>query len=139
MNDVERLERNERARQYRLAHRDEINARQREQRAAHNADPTKPPLRVRNEAEHIARSEAARVPAPLVVPLKGARCVGLTDLMFSEDDVDIAAAVAICVDCPVSEDCLERAITNGERFGVWGGQRFYFHTALKLRRERRAS
>jgi WhiB family redox-sensing transcriptional regulator len=30
-------------------------------------------------------------------------------------------AKAVCFGCPVRETCLEFAIENGERFGVWGG------------------
>jgi WhiB family redox-sensing transcriptional regulator len=30
-------------------------------------------------------------------------------------------ARAVCAACPVRPDCLQWAITNGERFGVWGG------------------
>lgn len=30
-------------------------------------------------------------------------------------------AKAVCAECPVREPCLEEAIANGERFGVWGG------------------
>ena len=30
-------------------------------------------------------------------------------------------AKALCRSCPVIEVCLDYAITNGERYGVWGG------------------
>lgn len=30
-------------------------------------------------------------------------------------------AKAVCASCPVQEDCLKMAITNGEKDGVWGG------------------
>ena len=30
-------------------------------------------------------------------------------------------AKAVCRACPVQAACLEYALTNGERFGVWGG------------------
>ena len=32
-----------------------------------------------------------------------------------------ARAKAICRDCPVSLPCLNWALDNGERFGIWGG------------------
>lgn len=32
-----------------------------------------------------------------------------------------AQAIAICKRCPVKDDCLEHAVVNGERDGVWGG------------------
>ncbi|WP_329955129.1 WhiB family transcriptional regulator [Rhodococcoides fascians] len=33
----------------------------------------------------------------------------------------VAAAKAICMACPVRNQCLAHAITVGEPFGVWGG------------------
>jgi hypothetical protein len=30
-------------------------------------------------------------------------------------------AIAICGDCPVRQDCLDYAVTNRIKFGVWGG------------------
>lgn len=32
-----------------------------------------------------------------------------------------AQARAICATCPVRCDCLTEAISNGERWGIWGG------------------
>jgi WhiB family redox-sensing transcriptional regulator len=34
---------------------------------------------------------------------------------------NLAAARAVCAACTVAADCLDYAIRNGERFGVWGG------------------
>lgn len=31
------------------------------------------------------------------------------------------AAKAVCRRCPVINECLEHALTNGEHYGVWGG------------------
>ena len=43
------------------------------------------------------------------------------DVFFSTNRRDEERAVAICSTCPVSEDCLEHALSARERFGVWGG------------------
>jgi len=37
-------------------------------------------------------------------------------------DGDTAAAVRVCADCPVRADCLEYAIANRIKEGIWGGQ-----------------
>lgn len=34
---------------------------------------------------------------------------------------DASAALAICAECPVRDPCLEYALANNERHGVWGG------------------
>lgn len=33
----------------------------------------------------------------------------------------LAEAKAVCAACPVRDDCLEHALANNERFGLWGG------------------
>jgi WhiB family redox-sensing transcriptional regulator len=51
-----------------------------------------------------------------------AACRGVEADVFypvSEDDADDAKA--ICETCPVREPCLEFALANRERDGVWGG------------------
>ena len=35
--------------------------------------------------------------------------------------LQIAKAKEVCGECPVSTHCLEYAIVNGEKFGIWGG------------------
>ncbi|MFT6292697.1 MAG: WhiB family redox-sensing transcriptional regulator [Ilumatobacter sp.] len=30
-------------------------------------------------------------------------------------------AKAVCANCPVAADCLQNAIANDERYGIWGG------------------
>lgn len=34
---------------------------------------------------------------------------------------DIDKAKGICGDCPAQMECLDYAVTTGQRFGVWGG------------------
>lgn len=37
----------------------------------------------------------------------------------SRKDLD---AIAVCETCPVIAECLEAALKNGERWGIWGGK-----------------
>jgi WhiB family transcriptional regulator, redox-sensing transcriptional regulator len=51
-----------------------------------------------------------------------ARCKGIDPEIFypiSEDEGD--EAKTICGDCPVRLQCLEFALANRERDGIWGG------------------
>lgn len=40
---------------------------------------------------------------------------------FSDDKHLIKLAKSICSQCPVAHECLTFAVTNQEKFGVWGG------------------
>ena len=52
-----------------------------------------------------------------------AACAGLgPSLFYSEHPADVAAAKSLCSSCPVASDCAAVARTNGETFGVWGGE-----------------
>ena len=52
----------------------------------------------------------------------GANCTGANaDLFFPERGASTRSAKAICRECEVRLDCLEFAITTGEKFGIWGG------------------
>lgn len=42
-------------------------------------------------------------------------------LFFPTDSQSGAFARAICAECPAQDACLDQAITNREKFGVWGG------------------
>ena len=60
-------------------------------------------------------------------------------LFYPEDEEDPAyEAKTVCDACPVREPCLEHAITNRERVGVWGGMTARERRRL-VRRRRRAS
>jgi len=43
------------------------------------------------------------------------------DIFFPMSDDEAEPAKAICAACPVREPCLEYALANRERDGVWGG------------------
>lgn len=51
-----------------------------------------------------------------------ANCLGVgLNLFFPERGVSTSEAKEVCRDCPVRNVCLEYAIVNSEKFGVWGG------------------
>jgi len=67
------------------------------------------------------------LPALYVEPqpwMAAARCRNVDpDLFFpTKGGPDVTAhAKAVCAQCPVRTECLEYAVENGERYGVWGG------------------
>ena len=51
-----------------------------------------------------------------------ANCLGVDpDLFFPERGASTKEAKSVCKGCVVREDCLEYALANGEKFGIWGG------------------
>jgi len=51
-----------------------------------------------------------------------ANCLGVDpDLFFPERGASTREAKAVCRACVVRQDCLEYALVNGEKFGIWGG------------------
>ena len=51
-----------------------------------------------------------------------AACQGLDPaICYPVSDEDAGEAKAVCGSCPVREPCLEYALANRERDGVWGG------------------
>ena len=49
-------------------------------------------------------------------------CLGVDpDLFFPERGASTREAKDVCRGCVVREDCLEFALQNGEKFGIWGG------------------
>ena len=63
-----------------------------------------------------------------------ANCMGVDpDLFFPERGMSTREAKEVCRGCVVREDCLEFAIANGEKFGIWGGM-----SERERRRVRRA-
>lgn len=51
-----------------------------------------------------------------------ANCAGVDpDLFFPERGESTREAKEVCRGCVVRLDCLEFALTNSEKFGIWGG------------------
>jgi WhiB family transcriptional regulator, redox-sensing transcriptional regulator len=51
------------------------------------------------------------------------RCVGADpELFFPVRGGPVEPARAMCRMCPVREECLDYALRNSERFGIWGGK-----------------
>jgi WhiB family redox-sensing transcriptional regulator len=51
-----------------------------------------------------------------------ANCRGADpDLFFPERGASTREAKEVCRGCVVRDDCLEYALQNGEKFGIWGG------------------
>jgi len=51
-----------------------------------------------------------------------ANCMGVDpDLFFPERGASTREAKEVCRGCVVKDDCLECALDNGEKFGIWGG------------------
>ncbi|MER3395430.1 MAG: transcriptional regulator [Acidimicrobiia bacterium] len=51
-----------------------------------------------------------------------AACMGVDpDLFFPERGASTREAKAVCSRCVVRTECLEYALANAEKFGIWGG------------------
>ena len=51
-----------------------------------------------------------------------ANCLGVDpDLFFPERGASTREAKEVCLSCEVRAQCLEYALANDERFGIWGG------------------
>lgn len=51
-----------------------------------------------------------------------ANCLGVDpDLFFPERGASSEPAKAVCRGCVCRNPCLEYALRNGEKFGIWGG------------------
>ena len=60
----------------------------------------------------------------------------MTELFFSEQLDDIAAAKAFCGGCPVRDECLEGALDRREPWGGWGGELFVHGKIVAQKRKR---
>jgi WhiB family transcriptional regulator, redox-sensing transcriptional regulator len=71
-----------------------------------------------------------------------ANCMGVDpDLFFPERGASTREAKEVCRGCVVREDCLEFALNNSEKFGIWGGLSERERRRIRRRRavERRAA
>jgi WhiB family redox-sensing transcriptional regulator len=51
-----------------------------------------------------------------------ANCLGVDpELFFPQRGSSTREPKAVCAGCVVREDCLEFAVANGEKWGIWGG------------------
>ena len=51
-----------------------------------------------------------------------ANCMGVDpELFFPERGASTREAKEVCRGCVVRTECLEYALANGEKFGIWGG------------------
>lgn len=57
------------------------------------------------------------------------------ELFFPEKGGSTGGAKRVCLACPVRDDCLEYALDNDERFGIWGG--LSERERRKVKRDRR--
>lgn len=66
--------------------------------------------------------------------LAKANCMGVEpDLFFPQRGMSTREAKEVCRGCVVREECLDYAISKGEKFGIWGGM-----SERERRRVRRA-
>jgi WhiB family redox-sensing transcriptional regulator len=67
-----------------------------------------------------------------------ARCTEIGgDMFFPEHGESPARAKRVCARCDVRPQCLEYALSNNERFGVWGGTSEY--ERRQMRRQLRSA
>lgn len=52
---------------------------------------------------------------------------------------EVEAAKKVCAGCPVREECLEYALDNGEKFGIFGGKSERERRRLRRGRGRRVA
>ena len=58
------------------------------------------------------------------------------ELFFAETPHDVEVAKALCLDCPVRQQCLAGALDRSEPWGVWGGELFLQGKVIPRKRPR---
>lgn len=68
---------------------------------------------------------------------RSANCLGVDpDLFFPERGGSTREAKEVCRGCVVRQDCLQYALDNSEKFGIWGGLSERERRRLRRRRNR---
>ena len=69
--------------------------------------------------------------------MQKAACRGLDpELFYPQRGITTKEAKAVCDSCEVCALCLEYALVNGEKFGIWGGLAERQRRKLRQRRAR---
>jgi WhiB family redox-sensing transcriptional regulator len=67
---------------------------------------------------------------------RSANCLGVDpDLFFPERGGSTREAKEVCRGCVVRQECLQYALDNGEKFGIWGGLSERERRRLRRRRD----
>jgi WhiB family redox-sensing transcriptional regulator len=60
----------------------------------------------------------------------------LSHLFFSDEEMELARAKAICARCGLRERCLDGAVERREPYGVWGGKLVLDGVPVEMKRGR---
>lgn len=95
----------------------------------------------RDDARSVAGNLTIRNVLELITPDRDtswhskASCLGLDpNLFYPEQGENHPEARATCAQCPVKDKCLEDALANGEKFGIWGGTSVRERDSIKTQR-----
>jgi WhiB family redox-sensing transcriptional regulator len=58
------------------------------------------------------------------------------ELFFAETPADVELAKAMCLACPLRQECLAGALERREPWGVWGGELFLQGVVIPRKRPR---
>jgi WhiB family redox-sensing transcriptional regulator len=68
-----------------------------------------------------------------------AACAGVNpELFFTERGESTGDAKEVCLGCCVRQECLDFALANGEKFGIWGGKSERERRSLRIELRNRA-
>ena len=72
-------------------------------------------------SEDADAAQDARIDGPLAWQQHALCAQTDPEAFFPEKGGSTREAKAVCQSCQVREECLEYALANDERFGIWGG------------------